>query len=105
MTNNRQTKMDPSTAHEQQAPLDPAARAGETRVSNSGLKLDVTTVLQAIGLAGSALPAFKALFDAALTTFSPADQTKLDAAYARARDKSDLDHEDIQHELAKAAKG
>lgn len=54
------------------------------------------TVLNAIKLAGSATPAFAALFESVITTFGPSDQATLQSALAEARAKSDAAHEDVR---------
>lgn len=56
--------------------------------------LDV--ILGAIKLAGSELPAFKALFDSVVGTLGEDDQTTLKAAYAEQMAKSDRQHAKIQ---------
>jgi len=50
----------------------------------------------AMKLAGSHLPAFKALFDSVVGTLNEGDQEKLKAAYAEHMAKSDDLHSRIQ---------
>lgn len=54
------------------------------------------TVLAAMKLAGSHLPAFKALFDAVVDTLNSDDQAALKAAYAEHIAKSDDLHRRVQ---------
>lgn len=56
--------------------------------------LDV--ILGAIKLAGSELPAFKALFDSVVDTLGEDDQATLKAAYAEQMAKSDRQHQRVQ---------
>lgn len=56
----------------------------------------LSTVLGAVKLAGSHLPAFKALFDATLSTFSEKDQATLQDAYKAQMAKSDNAHQRVQ---------
>lgn len=58
--------------------------------------LSVAGVLRALELAGTALPAFKALFDQVLGTFSEQDQDRLKQAYEAARQRSDAAHGGVQ---------
>lgn len=53
-------------------------------------------VVNAIKLAGSSAPAFKALFDQVVTTFSTDQQDELKALYSQARQRSDEAHEGLQ---------
>lgn len=68
------------------------------------MKFDFATILKIVEGAGDAVPAFKALFDQVVATFSEDDQDKLKAAYAEARAKSDAAHVGAQDALEDAAK-
>ena len=60
--------------------------------------MNISTVLGIIKSAPAIIakaPAFKALFDQALTVFSPAEQSELKAAYQAARDRSDAAQDDF----------
>jgi Sec-independent protein translocase protein TatA len=62
----------------------------------------VSTVLSAINLAGSALPAFKYLFDQVKQTFNEDDQEKLQTAYDAAKKASDEAHDALQQAALEA---
>lgn len=62
--------------------------------------MDFGKVLKAIELAGSALPAFQALFQQVLPLFNESDQDKLKDAYARARAASDAADADLKDAVA-----
>lgn len=53
-------------------------------------------ILGAIKLAGSELPAFKALFDGVVSTLHESDQATLKAAYAAQMTNSDAVHQRVQ---------
>jgi hypothetical protein len=54
--------------------------------------MTLAAVINAIGLAGSNLPAFKALFDQIVETFGEDDQATLKQTYADAMAASDAQH-------------
>lgn len=58
--------------------------------------MNLDTILAAIKLAGSELPAFKALFESIVETFSEQDQETLQKAYAEQMAVSDDLHRQIQ---------
>lgn len=58
--------------------------------------MDLTAIIKAIGLAGSTLPAFKALLDQVKILFNEADQAMIDRTYAQAMAASDAAHRDAQ---------
>lgn len=57
----------------------------------------------ALRLAGTATPAFKALFDTFVETLGESDQATLKASYAEERAKSDAAHGGAQDALGQAA--
>lgn len=59
--------------------------------------MEIVAILKTIELAGSALPAFKALFDQVVDTFDEDDQVKLKQSYADAMAASDRQHERAQN--------
>ena len=66
--------------------------------------MDFTTVLniiKAVPKVVAEAPAFKALFDQAITVFKPAEQEQLKSAYRAARDRSD----DAQDDFVQASRG
>lgn len=65
--------------------------------------LNIHTVLSALRLAGTTLPAFKALFEEVKNTFGYNDQLALQKAYDEAIAASDKDHEEVQALLSQAA--
>lgn len=69
------------------------------------MPIPFAAVMGAIQLAGSAAPAFKALFDTVKSTFSETDQAKLQDAYEKARARSDAAHEGLQDAARDAGGG
>ena len=61
--------------------------------------LDLSMILNAVKLAGSELPAFKSLFEHAVSTFGTHDQATLKAAYASEIARSDDAHNAVQDAL------
>ena len=61
--------------------------------------LSLSSILGMIKLAGSELPAFKALFEHVTGSFSAKDQDTLQKAYAHEMAKSDQLHSDVQNAL------
>lgn len=68
------------------------------------MPIAIDAVLAAVRLAGSELPAFKALFDTVVDTFTETDQEKLKKAYADARARTDAAHSGLQSKLDRASK-
>lgn len=66
--------------------------------------MKVLDIVKAMKLAGAATPAFKALFDQAVSTFREDEQDVLKTAYASVQENTDEVHADLQSELAAAAK-
>lgn len=66
--------------------------------------MKVLDIVKTLKLAGAATPAFKALFDQAVSTFREDEQDVLKTAYASVKAKTDEVHGDLQNELADAAK-
>ena len=66
--------------------------------------MKIVTILKTLQLVGSATPAFKALFDEAVSTFRADEQDVLKKGYAAAMAKSDVLHSDVQDELKAASK-
>lgn len=66
--------------------------------------MKVLDIIKTLKVAGAATPAFKALFDHAVSTFREDEQDVLKAAYAKVQGDTDAVHDTLQSELADAAK-
>ena len=68
------------------------------------MNISIETVIRAMTLAGSALPAFKALLDEVMGLFSEKDQAVLREAYEDVKLENDEGHARLQAKLAEAAR-
>lgn len=60
--------------------------------------MNVQDILRTLAMVGADLPAYKALFDAAMKLFEPQTQASLKAAYAEAMARSDEAHRKAQED-------
>lgn len=63
------------------------------------MSIRLETVLQAVRMAGSAQPAFRALLEAVKPLLSGADQAELQAVYEAEIQASDAAHQRVQDQL------
>lgn len=64
------------------------------------MSISLESVLQAVRMAGSAEPAFRALLDVVKPLLADADQAELQAVYEAEKRASDTAHQRVQDQLS-----